>query len=67
LFAHRIGCLPIDTTRGYTAVFPEQVIAAHQHLSNATARLAEAKDREHTSQAGAAASVSSTTRVQVPA
>jgi site-specific recombinase XerD len=27
-----LGHLNLDTTRGYTAVFPEQVIAAHQHF-----------------------------------
>jgi hypothetical protein len=27
-----LGHLNLDTTRGYTAVFPEEVIAAHQHF-----------------------------------
>ncbi len=27
-----LGHLNLDTTRGYTAVFPEDVIAAHQHF-----------------------------------
>lgn len=27
-----LGHLSLETTRGYTAVFPEEVIAAHQHL-----------------------------------
>lgn len=27
-----LGHLSLETTRGYTAVFPEQVIAAHQHF-----------------------------------
>ncbi|WP_460652350.1 tyrosine-type recombinase/integrase [Kribbella endophytica] len=27
-----LGHLSLDTTRGYTAVFPEQVMAAHQHF-----------------------------------
>ncbi|WP_432945752.1 tyrosine-type recombinase/integrase [Kribbella sp. CA-253562] len=30
--ASLLGHLNLDTTRGYTAVFPEEVIAAHQHF-----------------------------------
>ncbi|MBE1608204.1 hypothetical protein [Actinopolymorpha pittospori] len=41
-----LGHLNLDTTRGYTAVFPEEVIAAHQHfIERRQARLAEAQDR----------------------
>ncbi len=27
-----LGHLNLDTTRGYTAIFPEEVVAAHQHF-----------------------------------
>ena len=30
--ASLLGHLNLDTTRGYTAVFPEEVVAAHQHF-----------------------------------
>lgn len=32
IVATLLGHLNLDTTRGYTAVFPEEVIAAHQHF-----------------------------------
>jgi hypothetical protein len=41
-----LGHLNLDTTRGYTAVFPEEVVAAHQTSSNAAAPLRPATGEE---------------------